>query len=264
MKVRGAFLGLAVLLVGTPAVYLVATRLPYFQFRQQPLTVAEARDLAQAVTVRLIGESGLGSGVLIAFDGSNYKVLTNRHVVEMLGDKFAVMTGDGQTHPGQKVTEARLDGLDLALVSFAAPKKYIVAPLVARKLKPHDKLYAAGFPNYRTVSPDRMEDTRTWGTKAFHFTQGNFAMQLEDKFLQGGYALGYTNEVEQGMSGGPVIDAYGKVVAVNGRLKYPIQGIDAFTFTDGSKPSKAEYEMMESLSWGVPIPDFLIPRGIEQ
>ncbi len=264
MKLKAAFLGLAVLLAGVPAVYLVVARLPHWQLRQQPLTVAEARDLAQAITVRLIGEAGLGSGVIIAFDGTTYKVLTNRHVVEMLGEKFAVMTGDGQMYPGEKLGEQRLDGLDLSLVTFAAPKKYTVAPLVAPKLKPQDKLYAAGFPNYRAVSPDRIEDTRSWGIRAFHFTQGNFAMQLEHKSLQGGYSLGYTNEVEQGMSGGPVIDAYGKVVAVNGRLKYPIQGIDAFTFADGSKPSKEEYEAMESLSWGVPIPSFLITRGIEQ
>jgi len=33
------------------------------------------------------------------------------------------------------------------------------------------------------------------------------------------------------MSGGPVLNQNGQVVG--GRLKYPLQGIDAFTFADG-------------------------------
>ncbi len=264
MKKQGVLLGLAVFLLGSPLVYLVSTNFSFGQFQEKPLSVEEARILALAVTVRLLGESGSGSGILIAFDGNNYTVLTNNHVVELMGKKFEVMTHDGKLHQGKVLREERLKGLDLGLVTFSHPKKYTVAPIVTKKVKPQAKLYAAGFPNYRAISPDRVEDTRSWGVKAFHFTQGNFVMQLQNKSLEGGYQFGYSNEVEQGMSGGPVLDAYGRVVAVNGRLKYPIQGIDAFSFTDGTKPTKEEYEVMETLSWGVPIPSFLEPTGIEQ
>lgn len=264
MKGRGVILGLTALLIASPVVYLVGTNLPIGQFREQPLSLEEARSLALAVTVRLLGESGAGSGILIGFDGSKYTVLTNNHVLELMGDKFEVMTGDGKLHPGTIIREERLGGLDLGLVSFLSPPKYTIAAIDSQKIKPQAKVYAAGFPNYRALGPDRLEDTRTWGVKAFHFTQGNFAMKLQNKALEGGYQLGYSNEVEQGMSGGPLLNAYGRVVGVNGRLKYPIQGIDAFSFTDGSKPTKEEYEVMEALSWAVPIPSFLTKTGIEQ
>lgn len=45
------------------------------------------------------------------------------------------------------------------------------------------------------------------------------------KSLQEGYQLGYTNEIEQGMSGGPVLDQSGRLIAINGRLKYPLTNI---------------------------------------
>jgi len=264
MKGKGAILGLTLLLVAPPAVFLVVNHFSIGQFREQPLAVEEVRSLAVAVTVRLLGESGSGSGVLIAYDGSKYTVLTNHHVLELMGNKFNIMTGDGKLHPAQKVLDQRLQGLDLGLAQFSAPKQYTVAPIARQKLKPNAKVYAAGFPNYRAIGLDRLEDTRSWGVKAFHFTQGNFAMALQGKALEGGYQLGYSNEVEQGMSGGPVLDAYGRVVGVNGRLKYPIQGIDAFSFTDGTKPTKEDYEIMEALSWAVPIPPFLVQNPIEQ
>ncbi len=264
MKGKGAIIALTALLVASPVVFLVYTNFPLAQFQEQPLSVEEARSLAVAVTVRLLGESGAGSGILIGFDGSKYTVLTNNHVIELMGDKFEVMTGDGKLHKGQIVKEERFQGLDLGLVSFTAPRKYTVAPIEPQRVRPQAKLYAAGFPNYRAVGPDRLEDTRSWGVEAFKFTQGNFIMKLQDKALEGGYQLGYSNEVEQGMSGGPLLNAYGRVVGVNGRLKYPIQGIDAFSFTDGSKPTKEEYELMETLSWAIPIPSFLSNTGIEQ
>lgn len=264
MKTKGVVLSLTLLLISAPVIYLVSTNALSFHFQEQPLSGEEAKKLAQAVTVRLLGESGAGSGILIAFDGDSYTVLTNNHVVELMGDDFQVMTVDGKLHRGKKIPEERFRGLDLGLVSFTAPRNYTVAPIATKKLKSEAKLYAAGFPNYRAVAPDRLEDTRSWGVRAFHFTQGYFTMRLKDKSLEGGYQLGYSNEVEQGMSGGPVLDAYGRVVAVNGRLKYPIQGIDAFPFTDGTKPTKEEYEKMETLSWAVPIPNFLVPSGIEQ
>ncbi len=264
MKGKGAIITLTALLIVSPVVFLVYTNFSIGQFREQPLSLEEARSLAVAVTVRLLGESGAGSGILIRFDGTKYTVLTNNHVLELMGDRFEVMTADGKLHSGQIVKEERFQGLDLGLVNFTAPRKYTVAPIAQQRVRPQAKLYAAGFPNYRAMGPDRLEDTRSWGVRAFQFTQGNFVMKLQDKALEGGYQLGYSNEVEQGMSGGPLLNAYGRVVGVNGRLKYPIQGIDAFSFTDGSKPTKEEYEVMETLSWAVPIPSFLANTSIEQ
>ncbi|WP_089125736.1 hypothetical protein [Tolypothrix sp. NIES-4075] len=45
----------------------------------------------------------------------------------------------------------------------------------------------------------------------------------------------------------------GFVILSHGRLKYPIQGIEVFTFADGAKPSQEMFEQMEALSWAIPV-----------
>lgn len=58
MKTKGAILGLTVLLLSAPVIYLVFTNNLIFQFQEKPLSREEARRLSQAITVRLLGESG--------------------------------------------------------------------------------------------------------------------------------------------------------------------------------------------------------------
>lgn len=74
-----------------------------------------------------------------------------------------------------------------------------------------------------------------------------------DRSLPRGYRLGYTSPVEQGMSGGPILTLQGQVVGLNGRLMFPPQGIEVFTFADGSHPSFSLYNQMQALSWGIPV-----------
>ena len=55
------------------------------------------------------------------------------------------------------------------------------------------------------------------------------------------------------MSGGPVLNQKGELIAINGLLKYPFQGIKAFTFADGSVPNQQLYLEIDSLSWAIPV-----------
>lgn len=79
---------------------------------------------------------------------------------------------------------------------------------------------------------------------------------LPAQSLESGYQLGYTNDIAEGMSGGPVLDISGKLVGINGKSKYPLGGIDVFKLADGSVPSQAVFRQMEALSWAIPIDTF--------
>jgi serine protease Do len=216
------------------------------------LPVAE---IARLITVRVLTELGTGSGVIVARRGQTYTVLTCQHVLDTSKDgKYRILSADGKLHEARMKSISNPQKIDLALVQFDSPIDYSVVTLGDSNLLTNDlPLFAGGFPNYHTVSKDEIEDTREWGTKAFNFTDGKVAMVLKDKSLPEGYRLGYTNDVKVGMSGGPVLNAKGELVGINGRLKYPVQGIEVFTFADGSKPPQETFQQMEALSWAIPI-----------
>ncbi len=222
--------------------------------QQNKLPVAE---IARQVTVRILTQLGSGSGVLIARQGQTYTVLTSEHVVaDSKTGYYTILSADGVTHTARRKFIGHLKGVDLALVQFESKTFYQVATLGNSKaLSPGEQVYAAGFPNYHFINQDAIEATRDWGTKAFRLTMGEVSLLLE-RSLSEGYGLGYTNEIEQGMSGGPVLNESGQLVGINGRLKYPLQGIDVFTFADGTKPSIELFKQMEALSWAIPISTF--------
>lgn len=221
-----------------------------------PVESSAIAEVAQQVTVRVLTKTSMGSGAIVQRQAQTYTVLTCDHVVAGSQDgEFTILTADGATHPARRLTQT-LTGVDLALLQFDSPKSYRVAVLGnSLALTKGDRVYASGFPNYQFLNKSRVEETRNWGMKAFRLTTGTVALLLE-RTLPEGYSLGYTNEVEQGMSGGPVLNQKGELIGINGRLKYPLQGIDVFTFADGTKPSVELFNQMEALSWAIPIAAF--------
>lgn len=215
----------------------------------------KVEDIANQVTVRVLTESAYGSGVIVAHQGRTYTVLTCQHVaVESKKGDYQILVNDGKSYPARLKPLQNSQKLDLALLEFDSSIEYKVAKLgKLNALVSGMPVYAAGFPNYYLVGKDNIEETRKLGRKIFKFTTGNVGLILQDIVLPDGYSLGYTNEVELGMSGGPVLNSKGELVGINGRSKYPLQGIDAFTFADGTKPSVESFEKMEPLSWAVPI-----------
>ncbi|MFM6200367.1 MAG: serine protease [Dolichospermum sp.] len=221
-----------------------------------------AAEIANQVTERIFTRFGSGSGVVIKREGQIYTVLTNHHVVvDSPEDGYEILTADGNIHPAKPVNSLNMKNLDLALVKFTSPEDYQVVTLPKSKvISEGETVYASGFPAWHFVFKGKkltkMEETRNWGVKAFQLKTGTIKMQLA-KTLPGGYQLGSTNDVFQGMSGGPTLNQYGELIGINGLLKYPFQGINAFTFTDGTIPTKEDYLQMESLSWAIPIDNVL-------
>lgn len=211
-------------------------------------------EMARQMTVRILTNSGAGSGVIVERQGQIYTVLTNHHVVESSPDsRYAVLTEDGKEYPGKLLPSEHFGYLDLALVQFSSDLSYRVAQMGdSQALSVGERVYAAGFPNWQWMNSATVENTRDWGLKAFRLTAGQVEM-LSERALSGGYRLGYTNDIENGMSGGPILDKNGRLIGLNGRLKNPLQGINVFVFADGSQPSPELFERMKSLSWGIPL-----------
>jgi serine protease Do len=212
------------------------------------------QEIARQITVRIITNPGTGSGVIISRQGQKYTVLTNNHVVADTWDsQYKLLTSDGITHPAQRINSPQFANLDLAIVQFTSSQNYRVAEIdKSNNLLLGQPVYAAGFPNWHWVDPHKPVSTRELGLKALKITTGTLEM-LSKLPLFTGYQLGYTNDVENGMSGGPVLNEQGHLIGINGRLKHPFDGIDAYVFTDGSQPSQEEFMKMSTLSWAIPI-----------
>lgn len=214
-------------------------------------------EVARQVTVRIFSNSSAGSGVIISRQGQVYTVLTCDHVLnEKDNNNYTILTSDGRTYPAKKLLYSQFGDKDLAIVQFTSPQSYKIAEMGnSDNLAMGETVYAAGFPNWYWINPKAIESTRDWGMRAFRLTRGNVEM-ISARSLPRGYQLGYTNEVENGMSGGPVLDQNGRLIGINGRLKFPPQGIAVYRFADGTMPTSTAFQRMESLSWAIPISTF--------
>ncbi|GAB1542590.1 hypothetical protein NUACC21_52640 [Scytonema sp. NUACC21] len=205
------------------------------------LSPEQLQKLAQNITVKIIsGERG-GSGILIQREGDLYTVLTSQHVLEADKTHF-VYTPDGQSYPAQGVKGVDYNNQDLVLLQFRANRNYVIAPIGnSSTLKEGDEVFSAGFPFEEDSSQ----------AQQLVFRLGRVSLIL-GRPLKGGYRLGYTNEVDKGMSGGPVLNSQGRVVGINGIHAQPLWG-DPYVYEDGSQPNDALRQRMRRSSWGVPI-----------
>ncbi|WP_299486692.1 serine protease [Acaryochloris sp. IP29b_bin.137] len=196
------------------------------------------RHRAQAITATVWVDQRWSSGVVIQRQGMVYTVVTNQHVVNS-GEAFWVTMPDGKRYEAELKSHAGLTGQDLAVLKFRSREVVYLTAILAPSLKlvPGTPVFASGFP-IAQQSPQ------------FRFTTGHISL-VSDKVLQGGYQVGYTNPIEKGMSGGPVLNRQGQVVAINGMHAYPLWG-NPYIFTDGSRPSAEELKVMQKSSWAIP------------
>ncbi|ACK69493.1 peptidase S1 and S6, chymotrypsin/Hap [Gloeothece citriformis PCC 7424] len=211
-------------------------------------------DIAQQVTVRILSDKNSGSGVIIGRKGQTYLVLTNHHVIANSSHKtYQILSADGVTHQGTLLSSSSSNSLDVAFLQFTSDRSYQVAQIGnSQQLTVGEPLLAVGFPNWYSPNPSRIENTRSWGNRAFTSSWGTVGMLL-NKTIEDGYQLGYTNDIKGGMSGGPIFNKEGKLVGINGLMKSPTQGSKAIRFSDGTTASTEQSEKILSLNWGIPI-----------
>lgn len=207
-----------------------------------PAVLTSIRNQARSITVRVVTENGQGSGILVRNKSETYTVLTNQHVI-LSDQQITVQTADAKQYPATMLTKIDVKGNDLAVIQFkAAAQRYPVAVLgKSSDLQKKDRVFASGFPN----------EGEPQNSDGFRFTEGKIAL-FAPQTLQGGYQMGYTNEVVKGMSGGPVLNALGQLVGVNGMHAYPLWG-DPYVYLDGTRPEASLQKQMIKLSWAIPI-----------
>lgn len=210
---------------------------------QQPTSQVSQEQLAKiarSITVKIVTKDSGGSGILINKNGQEYSVLTNQHVIDK-NKKYSIQTSDGRIHQ-VKLSNLNFQGKDLALLKFRSTINYPVAFFSnLSDVAQGDEVFAAGFP---------FEDNSS-EARAFVLTTGRVSTLLP-KPLEGGYLIGYTSEVEKGMSGGPVLNKEGKVIGVNGIHAHALWG-NPYIYEDGSRPNEELINQMRRSSWAVPI-----------
>jgi len=216
------------------------------------LSVKQLHTLAESITVKVLSGEFLGSGILIDQQGSVYTVLTNAHILRSAEPPYQIQTPDGQIYQADVPQNVSFPGHDLALLQFQSPDgRYPVASL-GTSPRVGGEVFAAGFPFVDDLSQVPVIRDKQGG---FVLQVGQVSLILE-KALEGGYRIGYTNPVEKGMSGGPLLNNRGQVVGINGMHAEPLWG-DPYIYMDGSIPEPDLREQMSHYSWGIPIDAFV-------
>lgn len=241
-----ACVGSVVMGLSIQAVYskpLPTTEIPKVSWpenHQGQLSIEQLQDQARSITVKVLAGKSWGSGILIQRQDQIYTVVTNAHVLR-LGDNYRIQTPDGQIYSAMSDRKVVFDGNDLALLYFRSANSYSIANLAkAANLDIGEETFAAGFPA---------------DGQGLVFTKGLVSYVLPQAFF-GGYQVGYSNDIVKGMSGGPVLNSKGEVVAINGKHKYPLWG-NTYLFKDGSTPVPEVRKQMDFSSWAIPIETFL-------
>jgi hypothetical protein len=197
-------------------VILGTTTLALVQYQPvSALTPVQVNDIAKPITVMIGGLDGKGSGVIVAKNGNTYTVLTANHVVKKAGyGIYELITHDGQKY--QMENKAQIVGkLDLALVRFTSSKNYPIAKIAdSRTVKEGATVYYAGFPAETTNQP-----------RNYRFIRADITGRSQN---QEGYELSYNGSALPGMSGGPVLNEEGLLIAIHGKAETQsiiIQGV---------------------------------------
>ncbi|MDF5709079.1 MAG: trypsin-like peptidase domain-containing protein [Nostoc sp. S4] len=226
------------------AVYLSISPKVDAQESTQKRSPEQIKQLARSITVKILSGENRGSGILLKRNGQIYTVITNQHVLES-GNPVKIQTEDGKIYPGNLVKGVNFQGKDLALLEFRANVNYTLASLGnLSTIAVNEPIYAAGFPFEANPSV----------SGGFVFQTGQVLLVPERAFKEG-YQIGYSNEIEKGMSGGPILNRRGQVIGINGIHAYPLWG-NPYIYEDGSQPTEALRDLMSRYSWGIPIQTF--------
>ena len=253
------------MLLVTTTVLVVPPQVHANRQETRAMLAREVGAIAKKTVVRIESSDGsFGSGVIIGRTerGSKniYTVLTAGHVVNCPECKYQVVTPIPLDRSSEK-RRIKLDldmqnrfqklpDVDLAMVSFESSNTFTIGTIGnSEDIDEGSPVYVAGFP----------KPGKAIKQIVFQFTGGMISSRVEvgdidPKNRNNGYDLAYTNITRVGMSGGPVFDAAGRIVAIHG------QG-DRNNQSSQSPESEARYgspeEEKTGFNLGIPMQTFL-------
>jgi serine protease Do len=243
-----------------------------------PPQVNAARQEARAILAREVGaiakktvvriessDGSFGSGVIIGRTESGtsnvYTVLTAGHVVKCADCKYQIVTPVPiDTTSEKKRIKIDLDmqnnlqkmpDVDLATISFESNSTFAIGTIGNSEYADEGSpVYVAGFP----------KPGQAIKRIALQFTGGMISSRIEEgdrdpKNRNNGYDIAYTNITRAGMSGGPVFDAAGRVIAIHGQGDRNSQNAEA-----GEKDNTANPIMDDEktgFNLGIPMQTYL-------
>jgi serine protease Do len=188
----------------------------------------EVGAIAKKTVVRIeSADGGFGSGVIIGRTEKGnkniYTILTAAHVVRTADTNYRIITPVPLNNSGAKkrvtvnIEDKRnikiLPNVDLAVVSFESNYTFAIGTIGNSEFADEGSpVYIAGFP----------KPGKAIKRIALQFTGGMISSRLDSsdndvKDQNNGYDLAYTNITRVGMSGGPVLDAAGRIVGIHGQ-----------------------------------------------
>lgn len=204
-----------------------------------------SQEIAETVNKSLVliyyeNQGGHGTGFIVPGKKGVCTVLTAGHVVKGYSLKLQTYQ-DKQSHTTDSIQTS--PNFDLAVVTFKSAGENCPYQSVnlgdSNELKVGHKIYISGFPVLQN------ED---WAPE---FLEGS--VSRVNVVLTEGYGINYTAQVSVGISGAPVLDASGKVVAVHGLAKdklprgIPIKTYQANQSWENQPITKADYTKLEQL-----------------
>lgn len=162
-------------------------------------------------------QRGLGSGVMVARDGDRVYVVTNNHVAGE-ADEIELVLHDGRTFPGELVGRDEL--LDLALVSFQSTDEVPLARLAdVSDVEIGDWVFAVG-------NPLGFESSVTAGIVSAkeRAVDARSGLSGITSYIQTDAAI------NQGNSGGALVNLNGDVVGINTWIASRSGGSDGIGF----------------------------------
>ena len=223
----------------TLAIIIALTIIIFQPLKSSALTVEDISKIATKFTV-IIDSKNPGSGAIIAKNGTNYYVLTAKHVIEA-EEKYQVITPDNERYPIDQIK--KMPNVDLAVLQFHSQLNYQVATVAIYENQLQDNyIFVSGWLAPSSAIAERIR----------LFVPGmrlvpDFAIASMQNPLTEGYQLFYTNITEVGMSGGAIVDTKGRLIGIHGRA-------------EGEKIYDEELEQVKRLklgfSSGIPIQTF--------